>query len=69
MGRGLSLKWARVQDVYFKWLGMKCTCRCWVVALIKKLWGLHGISGKVVTRYFIIIQCQQTYVVMSLWIN
>ena len=27
-----------VQDVYFKWLGMKRTGMRWVVALIKKLW-------------------------------
>ena len=38
MGGCLSLEWARVQDTYFKWLGLRRTGKRWVEALITKLW-------------------------------
>ena len=34
------MDWARAQDSYFKWLGMKRTGTRWVVSLIKKLWDI-----------------------------
>ena len=39
-GEFLALDWARAQDSYFKWLGMKRTGTRWVVSLIKKLWDI-----------------------------
>ena len=38
MGGCLSLEWAREQDRYYKWIGIRKTGKRWVVALIKKLW-------------------------------
>ena len=40
MGGCLALDWAKAQDSYFKWLGMKRTGKRWVVSLIKKLWDI-----------------------------
>ena len=40
IGGCLSMKWAQVQDSYYKWLGIKRTGRRWVTALIVKLWGV-----------------------------
>ena len=40
MGGCLSNEWARAQEAYFKWLGMRRTGERWVVELIKKLWGI-----------------------------
>ena len=38
MGGCVSLEWAKAQDIYFKWMGMRRTGKRWVVSLIKKLW-------------------------------
>ena len=38
MGGCLSLEWARAQDAYFRWLGIRRTGKRWLVAVIKKLW-------------------------------
>ena len=38
MGGCVSLEWAKAQDIYFKWMGMRKTGKRWVVSLIKKLW-------------------------------
>ena len=38
MGGCMSSEWAKAQEDYYKWLGMRRTGERWVVELIKKLW-------------------------------
>ena len=38
MGGCLSIEWARAQDIYFKWMGIRRTGKRWVISLIKRLW-------------------------------
>ena len=38
LGGCLSIEWAKVQETYFKWLGVRKTGKRWVASLIKKLW-------------------------------
>ena len=40
MGGCFSLEWAKAQDAYFKWLGVRKTGKRWLVALIKKMWDI-----------------------------
>ena len=38
MGGCLTIEWARAQDKYYKWVGMRRTGKRWVISLIKRLW-------------------------------
>ena len=38
MGGCLSLEWAKAQQKYYEWIGVRKTDKRWVVAMIKKLW-------------------------------
>jgi hypothetical protein len=40
MGGCLSFEWAKAQEDYFKWIGIRRTGERWVTELIKKLWDI-----------------------------